>query len=117
MFITVTLIPETFEEVQKKIQKIVKEEQAYVYSTDNENHAKELSVHRTKYFKTKTKNKEKAKQDISHKILYGDDQGVHCSDIENKSSLTCTLISLFYFNCFKAFLLYINFTFFLFCCS
>lgn len=93
MFIAITLILETFEEAQKKIHKIVNDKQACTYSSDNENHAKELSIHRTKYFQAKTKDKDKTKQDISNKILYEDAQELHCSDIEYNSSSTCTLIS------------------------
>lgn len=96
MFIAITLIPETFAEAQKKMHKIVNDKQAYAYSTDNDNHATELSIHCTKYFQAKTKDKDKTKQDISNKILYEDAQELHFSGIEYNSSSMCTLINILF---------------------
>lgn len=64
---------------------MVKNKQAYAYSTDSETHAKEQSVNCTKYFQTK------AKKDEISKILYEDSQEreSHCSDTDRNSSTTC----------------------------
>jgi len=68
---------------------IFNNKQAYAYSTDCKNHAKELTVHNsTKYFQAKTK------------LKYKDIPELHCSKSEHNFSSTCTLIIL-YFSYFK----------------
>jgi len=67
---------------------IFNNKQAYAYSTDCENHAKELAANSIKYFQAKTKFK------------YKDVPELHYSDSEHNFSSTCTLI-ISYFSYFK----------------
>lgn len=74
-----------------------------------------MSIHCTKYFQTKTKDKNKTKQDICNKIFYKDAAELDYSDSEYNSSSMCMynqILSIFYFNCFKVFLLIYLFYFY-----
>jgi len=61
---------------------IFNNKQAYAYSTDCENHAKELAANSTKYFQTKTK------------LKFKDVPELHCSD--SKHNFSSTLIILYF---------------------